>query len=76
MRLWEVLVVDDNQDSCELISFLLEPLGVQLTASNSARQALAIIEQVQSQILVSDIACQKAFELTQSINQHILSFTS
>ena len=51
----KVLVVDDNQDSCDLMCCLLELLGVQVTASNSALEALAIIKQLQPQILVSDI---------------------
>lgn len=51
----KVLVVDDNQDSCDLISFLLEPLGVQVVIATSALKALANIDQLQPHILVSDI---------------------
>ncbi|BDA76119.1 hypothetical protein CAL7716_102850 (plasmid) [Calothrix sp. PCC 7716] len=52
----KVLVVDDDQDSLDLTSFILEACGVKVITAVSALDALEVIEQFQPQVLVSDIA--------------------
>ncbi len=51
----QVLVVDDEADSRELLTFVLEDCGAQVTATQSARQALAALEKATPDVLVSDI---------------------
>lgn len=51
----KVLVVDDEKDTLELITFLLEESGAIVTATSSVREALAALERVQPSLLISDI---------------------
>ncbi|HEY9735205.1 MAG TPA: PAS domain S-box protein [Trichocoleus sp.] len=51
----KVLVVDDEADSREFAAFLLEQQGAQVTAVASAYEALLALEQVQPDVLLSDI---------------------
>lgn len=51
----QVLVVDDDTDTRELIVFLLEQAEASVISATSAREALAILTQSQMDILVSDI---------------------
>jgi CheY-like chemotaxis protein len=50
-----VLVVDDEADTRELISFVLEEYGAKATAVASAREALLALEKFRPDVLVSDI---------------------
>jgi CheY-like chemotaxis protein len=50
-----VLVVDDNFDSRELVSVILEGYGVQVTAVASAQEALETIAQSQPDLLICDL---------------------
>jgi PAS domain S-box-containing protein len=50
-----VLVVDDDDDTRELLVFILEQYGAQVTAASSAAQALSILTQTEPDILLSDI---------------------
>ncbi len=50
-----VVVADDDADTCDLIAAALSQYGVQVTAVNSAAEAIAAIERVKPDILVSDI---------------------
>ncbi|HEY9813243.1 MAG TPA: response regulator, partial [Candidatus Sericytochromatia bacterium] len=50
-----VLVVDDDPDSREFVSFVIEQAGAEIKEVASAREALAAITQYQPDILVSDI---------------------
>lgn len=51
----QALLVDDDTDSRELIAFLLEQYGVQVTAVSSASKALNSLEQAKFDLLISDI---------------------
>lgn len=51
----KVLVVDDERDNLEILSFILESAGATVTAVTSAREALAAFLQLQPDVLVSDI---------------------
>jgi CheY-like chemotaxis protein len=51
-----VLLVDDNEDSLILTTFLLENTGLQVKTATSVLQALETIKQSKFDILISDIA--------------------
>jgi CheY-like chemotaxis protein len=51
-----VLVVDDNADTLELVTFILEEYGTEVITAASATEAIAAIAQSQPNILISDIA--------------------
>lgn len=51
----KVLVVDDEEDSLQFITFLLKQSGAIVTATFSASTALEALEQVKPDILISDI---------------------
>ena len=51
----QVLVVDDNADTRELITFILEQSGAQVTAVSSVGEALEALERLKPDVLVSDI---------------------
>ncbi|ARV62651.1 hypothetical protein BZZ01_32030 [Nostocales cyanobacterium HT-58-2] len=51
-----VLIVEDEQDTRELLVFTIQQYGAQVTAAASAREALKILKQSQPNILVCDIA--------------------
>jgi PAS domain S-box-containing protein len=50
-----VMVVDDEADTRDLLSFSLRNYGAEVTALGSASEALAAIQQVKPDVLVSDI---------------------
>ena len=51
----QALLVDDDTDSRELIAFLLEQYGFQVTQAQSAHDALSIFEKAKFDLLISDI---------------------
>jgi PAS domain S-box-containing protein len=51
-----VLVVDDEADSRDLIVFIVEQYGAEVTAAASASQAWDLLQHVQANVLVCDIA--------------------
>jgi CheY-like chemotaxis protein len=51
-----VLIVEDNQDSRELLRMVLEYCGAVVTAAASAREAVGIVQSVKPDVVVSDIA--------------------
>lgn len=50
-----MVVVDDDADTLQLISFILEQYGVEVKAVSSAREALLAIAQTKPDVLLSDI---------------------
>lgn len=50
-----ILVVDDDTDSRDFITFVLEQEGAEITAASSAVEALDALSQCQPDLLVSDI---------------------
>ena len=54
-----VFVVDNNIDSCDLMTLLPEPYGVEVRVAFLVQQALDIFVQWQPDVLVSEIALPK-----------------
>ena len=54
-----MLVVDNNIDSCNLMTLLLQPYGVEVQTAFLVQQALEIFVQWQPDVLVSEIALPK-----------------
>ncbi|MBW4605433.1 MAG: response regulator [Calothrix sp. FI2-JRJ7] len=52
----KILIVDDEADTRELLQLILEQSGATVTIASGATEVLNIIEQVQPDILLSDIA--------------------
>ena len=50
-----ILVVDDDQDSQELLAFMLEQEGAEIQTASSAVEALSLVTQWQPDVLLSDI---------------------
>ena len=50
-----ILVVDDEQDLCEILSFNIQIEGYHVDTANSAEEALADLEEVKPDIILSDI---------------------
>jgi signal transduction histidine kinase/CheY-like chemotaxis protein len=50
-----LLVIDDDADTRELITFILEECGAVVTSARSVREALDLVERSQIDILLSDI---------------------
>jgi PleD family two-component response regulator len=51
-----VLVVDDSADTCELLTVILRQYGMEPSSTTSAREALSLVESVQPDAIVCDIA--------------------
>ncbi|MGF1934182.1 MAG: ATP-binding protein [Nostoc sp. ChiQUE02] len=51
----QVLVVDDNADTRELITFILQQSGAQVTSVSSVGEALEALARLEPNVLVSDI---------------------
>jgi CheY-like chemotaxis protein len=51
-----ILLVDDNEDSLILTTFILESNGFQVKTATSVLEALEIIKQLKFDVLISDIA--------------------
>jgi CheY-like chemotaxis protein len=59
-----VLVVEDNEDTQLLLTFLLEDSGANVAVTASAYEALAVLEQTQPDILLCDIGLPEIDGLT------------
>ncbi|HEY9675859.1 MAG TPA: response regulator [Waterburya sp.] len=55
----QILVVDNNIDSCDLMTALLQPYGAKVRVAFLVQQALKIFVQWQPDVLVSEIALPK-----------------
>jgi CheY-like chemotaxis protein len=51
-----VLLVEDDSDTREVMQFMLERWGAEVTAASSVREALEIVERKPPTIIISDIA--------------------
>ena len=67
----KILVVDDDNDSRNLICFILETEGAEINAVSSAIEALSVIEQFQPDLVISDIGMPQmnGYELIKQIRQ-------
>ena len=52
----KVLVVDDDEDTRELIEWVLQRVGAEVTTTSSAAAALKALETERFHVLISDIA--------------------
>jgi len=50
-----LLVVDDDRDSCDLMSFVLQKAGAEVDTANSTREALEKCAQTEFDVVISDI---------------------
>ncbi|NEU82834.1 response regulator [Nostoc sp. UIC 10630] len=66
-----ILVVDDNFDTLELITFILEQCQAQVTTATSVPDALAALSQFQPNILISDLGMpgEDGYSLIRKIRQ-------
>lgn len=55
LRDLRILVVDDDLDNCNLLTFILEQQGARVTATTSTAAALQALMQTEPQILISDL---------------------
>jgi PAS domain S-box-containing protein len=56
----QVLAVDDDDDTLELLSMILEEEGAKVTAVSSVKKALQVLETLKPDILISDIGMPDA----------------
>jgi PAS domain S-box-containing protein len=56
----QVLAVDDDDDTLELLSMILEEEGAEVTAVSSVKKALQVLETLKPDILISDIGMPDA----------------
>ncbi|GAB4234453.1 MAG: hypothetical protein Kow00121_62230 [Elainellaceae cyanobacterium] len=70
----EVLVVDDEPDSRELIAVILADCGAKVTSVASASEALRVMEQTMPALLISDIGMAEmdGYELMRYIRLNLL----
>jgi PAS domain S-box-containing protein len=68
-----ILVVDDETDARDLLTFLLEQAGATVTSAASAPEALQLIAQTQPDLLISDIAMPETdgYELIQQVRSQL-----
>jgi signal transduction histidine kinase/ActR/RegA family two-component response regulator len=66
-----VLLVEDNEDSRDMLKIMFEQHGMETTAVDSAAEALSAIEQFQPDILISDVGLpgEDGYELISKIRQ-------
>ncbi len=50
-----VLVVDDNEDAADLLSFMLEKIGLRALTATNGPQAIEIVRELQPEIVILDI---------------------
>lgn len=53
---FHVLVVDDDRDTCELLAAVLGYYGAEVTVVASAEEALAALDRIRPDVVVSDVA--------------------
>ena len=66
-----VLVVDDNRDSAETLSMLLELMGNEISVAYDGEQALAMANEIKPDVVLLDIGLPKmnGYEVARSIRQ-------
>jgi signal transduction histidine kinase len=67
----EILVVDDEADTLELIKLLLGQCGAEVTTASSAAEALSLLERIRPDVIISDIGMptQDGFEFIRKVRQ-------
>lgn len=66
-----ILLVEDDEDSCEMLKIMFEHSGMQTTAVDSAAKALEIIKQLKPDVLISDVGLpgEDGYALLRKIRQ-------
>jgi PAS domain S-box-containing protein len=66
-----VLVVDDQEDICFMLSVALERCGARVTTANSAVEALSALQESRPDVLLSDIGMEgeNGFSLIQKVRE-------
>lgn len=66
-----ILVVDDNRDSAETLSMLLELMGNEVTVAYDGEQALTIANEIKPDVVLLDIGLPKmnGYEVARQIRQ-------
>lgn len=64
-----ILVVDDEQDICEILQFNFESEGFEVSTANSAEEALELLPQVHPDLLLLDVMMDRmsGFEMAQRL---------
>jgi CheY-like chemotaxis protein len=67
-----VLVVDDNQDSADMMQMALELRGHVVATAYDGRSALAVVEQFKPEVVLLDIGLPDldGYELAERLGQH------
>lgn len=67
-----VLVVDDSAESIELIKRNLESIGYHVTSANSVRSALALLETIEVDLVITDLKMpeENGFELVRHVSEN------
>jgi PAS domain S-box-containing protein len=67
----KILAVDDEADTCELLKTALAECGAQVTTASSAQEALARLERLLPDVLISDIGMpdEDGYELIRRVRQ-------
>ena len=83
MNLWrkpqlikkQILIVDDNPDSCEMLSFILASEGFSVIAAEDGLEALELVKDVQPDLIITDINMPNidGIELTKQLREQFQS---
>jgi len=67
-----VLVVDDSAESVELIKRNLESIGFHVSSANSVRSALALLESIDVDLVITDLKMpgENGFELVRHVSEN------
>jgi two-component system cell cycle response regulator len=68
----KVLIAEDDKDSRELLSWILQKLGYQVTAAENGKEAWDAFRKGRFRLVISDVLMPEAdgFELCRRIRQH------
>jgi CheY-like chemotaxis protein len=56
LRGWDVVIVDDEEDSLEVAEILLLELGATVHTATNGKDGVALIRQVRPQLVISDLS--------------------
>jgi PAS domain S-box-containing protein len=73
----KIMVVDDEKDTCDLISVAFEQFGATVVTATSAMQALRKLNDWTPDVLISDISMPEVngYEFIEQIKKHVLPVT-
>lgn len=53
---WDILIIDDEEDSLELAEILLTEYGATVYTAENGRQAIDVVREVQPRFVISDLS--------------------